>query len=406
MNAMTPRRPTPKTLCFPGEEAHEFWQCEAGGTWKRVEHASGGLMGVEAIAFDSAPFWSLNHEDAPEDAVALRWEGLGLQKERDACLWTHQAVAKKEERTLVATMALTAESGWMEMIRFHAEQFEPSVLMLPLPENGMALWMELGRYVVAFTCGQKMLHAAVLTSRRLDADAAFEARDVFAALCEHGLITELETIKVWASGDTDFVPQLACLFETASVTKEPRPFPRPPELASGLLPAQAGRKRQEKRRRHLQMMMLATAALVYLCFFSAWWLRLQARESNLSRLDREMVLAQPEMDLVRAAQARWLELEDAINPDLYPTEIFHQIVLLLPTEGIRLKEFQIEYGKLIVGGEATSVNDALRFKDRLAACDALRRYAWSFPVPAIREDNRAEFRTEGILTGEVAHEGQ
>ena len=109
---------------------------------------------------------------------------------------------------------------------------------------------------------------------------------------------------------------------------------------------------------------------------------------------------------MRAAQAHWLEMEAAINPDLYPMELFHQIVSLLPDEGIRLKEFQIEDGRLIVSGEATMVNHALGFKDRLAACEPLQRYAWTFPVPTIREDNRAEFRAEGTLNGGTAHEGQ
>lgn len=363
-------------------------------------------MGIEVIAFDSAPFWSLNHEDSPDDAVALRWEGFGLKPDGESCLWTHWPVAKKEKRTLVGTMALTIESGLTVTDDFRAEGFEPSALMLPLPVNGMAVWKELGRYVVSFTHGEKLLHAAVLSSRRLDADAAFETRDLFAALCAHGFIDRLETIRVWASGDTDFVPQLACLFENASVTKEARPEPRPPVNAGGLLPAQVAVARQSTQRRHHQMLMLATAALVYLCFFGAWWLRLQSRESHLGKADLEMNSAQPEIDLVREAQARWLEVENAINPDLYPVELFHQIVLLLPQEGIRLKEFQIEDSRLIVSGEATTVNDALRFKDRLAASEALQRYAWNFPVPVIREDNRADFRAEGTLNGEVPHEGQ
>lgn len=403
---MSFRRSPPQALCFPSEETREFWLCDTNGVWKRTEQVAGGIMGIQVIAFDCAPFWSLNHEDAPDDAVALRWEGFGLQHDGDARLWIHWPVAKKEKRTLVGTMALTVESGIAKTDGFHAEEFEPSALMLPLPVNGMAVWKELGRYVAAFTRGEKLLHATVLTSRRLDADAAFEARDLFAALCAHGFIDTLETIHVWASGDTDFVPQLACLFENASVIKEPRPEPRPPANAGGLLPVQVAAARHSTQQKNHQMLMLATAALVYLCFFGAWWLRLQSRESHLGKSDAEMNLAQPEIDLVREAQTRWLEVENAINPDLYPVELFHQIAQLLPQEGIRLKEFQIEDGRLIVSGEATTVNDALRFKDRLAASEALQRYAWNFPVPAIREDNRADFRAEGTLNEEVTHESQ
>lgn len=400
LNLMRFQRLSQTALFFPGEEAREAWLCGADGIWNRVEHVAGGVMGVEAIAFDSAPFWSLN-ADAQDEAVALRWEGFGLTNEGGARLWTHWPVTRKGKQVLVGTLALTTESALPD-----SSGYEPSARMLPLPDHGIAVWRELGRYVVAFTREAALLHVAVLTSRSLDVDAAFEIRDVCAALQTHGFMDEVAAIHVWARSETDFGPQLACLFDSAEVSKEPRPNPRPPAVASDLLPAQVAVQRQRQMRRHNQMLIIAAAALVYIAFFATWWLRLQWRESKLNHADALMLDAQPVVDRVREAQTRWQEMEAAINPDLYPMELFHQIVSLLPDEGIRLKEFQIDGNRLILSGEATTVNQALGFKDRLAACEPLQRYAWSFPVPAIREDNRAEFRAEGTLTGGSAHESQ
>lgn len=155
------------------------------------------------------------------------------------------------------------------------------------------------------------------------------------------------------------------------------------------------------------MLMLAAAALVYLCFFGAWWGRLQWRESSLNLANAAVTAQQPEIEIIREAQSNWLDMESAIDPNLYPLEVYHQVVSLLPPEGIRLKEFQIDSGKIVIAGEATSVNHALGFKDKLAASQALQRYDWNFPVPSIREDNRADFRTTGTINGEEAtHEGQ
>ena len=154
------------------------------------------------------------------------------------------------------------------------------------------------------------------------------------------------------------------------------------------------------------MLILAAAALVYVSLFGAWWLRLQWIGSDLNRAEAALAAEQPEIDLVREAQSNWLEMEPAINPDIYPVELFHQVVSLLPEEGIRLKEFQIEDGRLIVSGEATTIGHALGFKGRLESCVPLQRYAWHFPVPTIREDNRADFRAEGTLNGGPPHEGQ
>jgi hypothetical protein len=405
MKRRTFRNPSTQSLCFPGEDVRETWTNEK-GVWQRAEPVTGGLMGVETLAFDSAPFWCLSPGDAPDEAVALRWEALGVLN-ANASLCLHWTVLRKNQRALVGTLALTEEAlcsdGWSN----HPEKFEPSVRMLPLPENGIAIWKELGRHVVAFTREGKLLHAAVLASRLLDVDAAFELRDLCAALQAHEFLEEPSPIHIWTACESDFVPQLACLFVEAEVRKEQRPDPRPPVETGGLLPQLVATQRHQQQARQGRLLMLAAAAMMYLSFFGAWWLRLQWREGRLHQAETELALRQPEIDRVTQAQAHWLAMEGAINPDLYPVELFHQIVSLLPEEGIRLKEFQMESGKIIVSGEATTVQHALGFKGRLSECTALQHYAWKLPQPSIREDNRAEFRAEGTLNaGGAVHEGQ
>jgi hypothetical protein len=406
MKRMTLGSPAKPSLCFPGEEERETWVCEEGG-WKRCEPVSGGLMGLEVMIFDSAPFWSLSQDSVTDDAVALRWETLGISSSSEAPQWVHWTVTRQKNRALAGTMALVDELTSTEGWKHHPESFEPSVRLLPLPANGMAVWRELGRCVAAFTRDGSLLHAAVLASRVLDADAACELHDLCAALQAHDFMEEPVGIHIWTACETDFVPQLACMFIEAGVIKEPRPDPRPPKEPGRLLPALVAQQRQLKQQRQQKLMMLAVGAMMYLCFFGAWWLRLQWRDSRLSRAEAALATLQPEMDQVSQAQARWQAMEGAINPDLYPMEIFHQIVSLLPDEGIRLKEFQIDNGRIIVSGEAATVNHALGFKDRLTASAALQHHSWNFPVPTIREDNRADFRAEGTLNaGGEAGEGQ
>lgn len=395
-----------QALSFPGEEGREAWVCEGDGIWKRVEDCPNeGVMGLGALSFDSAPFWSVRHGSI-EDAVALRWESLGLSGVEGAQLWTQWLVRERGEQVLVGTLALTSEPSNDGGDEGGFERFEPSARMLPLPRYGLAVWKELGRYVAAFAVEGNLVHSAVLTSRKLDADAAFEVRDLCAALQAHGFLGAPEEIRVWTLCETDFVPQLACLFEEADIKKEARPAPFVPGAPSGLLPGRVAVMRLRSQQRKHRILILAAAALAYVLFFGAWWLRIEWRKHGLNQAEAEMAVAQPQVDLVREAQQRWMEMEAAINPDLYPMELFHQVASLLPAEGIRLKEFQIEGGTLVISGEATSVNHALGFKDRLAACVPLQRYAWNFPVPSIREDNRAEFRAEGTLVGGLAHESE
>lgn len=404
---MSFRRTSQQMLSFPGEERREFWQCQADGSCQPAEAGPCTVVGVESIAFDSAPFWSLDQEEGPDDAVALRWEGMGLEQEPDACLWTHWVVTRKDKQLLVGTLAFAPDVVATTQGRegLEAERFEVSAQLLPLPIDGIAVWRELGRHVVAFTRGAQLLHLTVLAARTLDADAAFEIRDTHAALLAHEQAGTVAAVRVWAACEPDFAPQLACLFEDASVLKEKRPDPRLPAHGSGLLPAEVAQGRRQQRALRQKMTMVAIAALIYVCFFGAWWMRLQWRESKINTASAQVDAQQPEIETIREAQANWLEMEGAIDPDLYPLEIYHQIVSLLPPEGIRLKEFQIDQGKIVIAGEATSVNHALGFKDKLAACQPLQRYAWNFPVPSIREDNRADFRTTGVIQGQAAEGG-
>lgn len=410
MSVFNWQREATHLLRFPGADAWETWTGKPARPLQRVDAAqqtTGGVTAIEALALDSAPFWSLTQEDADTHAgVALRWESLGITGAGAAVPWSHWTVARTERRALIATMAVAGEAESDRWQRQSPERFEPSARLLPLPANALCVWTELGRHVAAFTHGAELLHVGVLTSRRLDADAAFELRDMHAALQAYGLVETIQAVHVWTDSEGDFVPQLACLCETASVCKEPRPAPTLPARQSGMLPAAMALARLRQQQRRQRMLLAAAAAMTCLCFFGAWWASLSWREAAVNRAEAALAAIQPEVDAVREAQQHWLEMESAIMPDQYPVELFHQLQLLLPDEGIRLTEFQTDAERLVVGGEATSVNHALLFKDKLAASGPLQRYNWNFPVPRIRdEDSRAEFRAEGILNGEgVGHE--
>lgn len=408
MSSAPQRRTAPQLLSFPGEEARELWQCGPDGRWLLLEAGAAPLAGasvthgIESMVFDSAPFWSLGADDGAAEAVALRWEGFGLDAEAGSQVWTHWPVAKRERHLLIATLALSAEAPELGPEVITADRFEPAALLLPLPVDGVALWREQGRFVAAFTRGASLVHLSLLSARTLDVEAAFELRDVYAALQAQDVLQTVAAIRIWTTCGPDFVPQLACLFDEASVTKEARPAPRLPERPAGLLPPEVSRRRLQQQVRRRRLLMIAAGALIYVCFFGAWWARLQWRGYHLASLAEVVAARQPEVDAVRNAQANWLEMEPALDPDQYPLEVYHQIVSLLPPEGIRLKELQIEGGKVAISGEATSPNHALAFGDKLKACQPLARYAWLTPMPPIREDNRADFRFTGTVIGEEA----
>ncbi|MEZ0273449.1 MAG: hypothetical protein ACAH88_00980 [Roseimicrobium sp.] len=401
------------SIRIPGENDRELWLSDSSGVWKRAlmdDGRGGGLWAIECLALDSAPFWSLSSKVAGatlEETTALHWEALGLETNEWGRSWACWRIDEEQGQVLAGTAALTptqgeAETPWKSG---RPEAFDVSARFFEIPSAEMAIWKELGRYVAVFQRGEDVIHFSVLQSRELNADAAWEVRDIALSLEVRGLIHQLHGCRVWTQAGDVFTSTLKEAL-AVRVRMEDKPAPRIPKRHADLLPPEAGRLREERRRRKRMAGWLAMACLAYLVFFGAWTGLLYLRENKLNKDSARQAVLAPQVQAVRDAQMRWYALEAATNPDQYPVEIFHQVVSLLPDDGVRLTDFSLDEEKLVIGGEARTVGHAMKFKSDLEGNQSLRQYAWSFPQPSAGEDNRAKFHAEGILNGGLAHEGQ
>jgi hypothetical protein len=387
---------------FPGEVARELWLREGDGAWRRAaadNGAKGGLYVVDALALDSAPFWALATTDGPTDLeaiAALHWEGLGLEADEDGQSWIHWRVAEEGGRVLIGTMALVQGAALPKATELLPERFEPSARLLPIPSGECALWKELGRHVMAFTRGGELLHVAVLNARALDAEAAHEIRDVVLALELRGLLAPLKGCRVWTEAGEEFTDELGKMLGV-KVRTEARPSLQMPRQESGLLPPEVARSREEKLSRGQNLRLVLTAVLGCFAFLAAWGGWLAYREHRVEKAFAALRSHESEVEAVRQAQMRWDALQAATDPDGYPVEVFHQIVELLPDEGIQLKEFTFDSGKLVLKGLASTWNHALKFKADVENDPELQRFTWNFPQPQILEDNRANFEAFATL---------
>ncbi|RBP43959.1 hypothetical protein DES53_105358 [Roseimicrobium gellanilyticum] len=397
---------SPKSQCIrlPGEENRELWLGDSAGAWKRAETddgRAGGLWAIECIALDSAPFWSLSSKSAGvslEETAALHWEALGLTEEAWGRTWACWQVDDEQHQALAGTAALVPGDDGTPWRACMPEAFDVSARLFELPASEMAVWKELGRYVVAFQRGQGVVHFSVLQSRELNADAAWEIRDLALSLEVRGFIHQLHGCRVWTQAGDAFTSTLKEALGVR-VRTEAKPAPQLPKVHADLLPPEAGRLREERTRRKRMAGWIALACLAYVLFFGGWTGLLFFREHRLQKAGDLQAKLTPEVDAVREAQNRWYALEPATNRDRYPVEIFYQIVSMIPDEGIRLTDFTMDEEKVAMTGQARSVGLAIKFKDDLLANPALKHYAWSFPQPSAGEDGRANFNTQGLLQG-------
>ena len=393
---------SPSLLHLPGEDQRELWRREPNGRWSRVEgHAevASAVQAIEMVAFDSSPFYAMNAGEGPTDwqgAVSLRWESLGVEVEPPGKVWTYWEVAQEGDRMVLGSLALHWQDLPAEMLHRSATGFEPSVSLYPLPPDHLVIYKELGRYVAVFTRGKRLLHAAVLTSRHLNAHAVAEIQQLLEALRSNLLLPGLKGIQVWTEISATFLSSLQQTLGIA-VHAAARPSPELPLESSELLPPVVATARTEHQKSRRQWQLTALALTLVFLAFGAWVGAILLREQKLNQQLAKIAQHQPEVESARQAQLRWSALEEAVSPDHYPIEVFHQVVSLLPPEGIRFKEFSMNRETVVISGEASSLNHASKFQNDVKNSQPLQRYSFNAPQPMVQEDNRATFRIEGTL---------
>lgn len=396
-------------LCLPGESGREFWRHEPGNGWRKVDApdgAQGGIFAIEAMALDSVPFWAVAPQDGKLDVAAvaaLKWETLGANDAGEGKSWTHWEAGRDENRMLVgsAGLAEVPEAPWEGQ---RPEAFELSARLFPLPSGEAVVWKELGRYLIAFTRGDALLHVTPLSARRLDAAAAQEIRSLCLGLEVQGFLTRPSGIRVWTTTEPDFADAMKDALGVR-VRVETKPEPVLPMYPSGIFPPEMARAARDRTQRRRKTRLVLALAGIYVLGFASWAGWLFWRGEKLASQTAELERRRPQVEAVRQMQTRWQVLEPAFNADTFPTEVFHRLVSLLPNEGIQLSEFFMESDKLVIKGKASTTGHAKKFQADLTNDPGLHQYTWIFPEPTILEDNQASFRAEGTLsTGGEVHE--
>ena len=403
------------SMRFPGESTWEIWRCNRAGKWELSMKAElndeASVHAIQTMCLDSSPFWSSTQGDEvpnPDDVSILRWEALGVSDMDGARQSTCWKVLEQPHRELIASMAITPDLANDESLGLSAEQYDISARLLPLPRDGLAIWKELGRIVTAFTRDGKLLHVTLIAAPELNADTALELRDALLALDAHEFLDRLSEVKVWTECEAGFLSALSSTFSSSQVQAEPRPAPMPAADPLKFVPMQVAlvRRSQQERKRLVQ---LATAlAAVFVVVFASWFFLLWQQEQKILTDEKALQNLGPQVFSVQEAKQAWVAMEAAVNPDLYPVELYHQIISLLPPSGVRLNEFQIDNDKITVRGEASDTQKGLDFREQLTNSPALSGFDWNIPVPKSLDGTRVQFDAMGIYNPreEVPREGQ
>jgi len=392
-------------ILVPGAGGWEIWSGPPAGPYERVETAgvpaAGDLKEIpngEVLMFFpvrsviSVPFRSATaDEELFDDLAAMHIERLGLRPGDDGGqLVDSFVVSKGEEETRMLTVVLRPPDEG-ELPPRSPKEFDLSARAMPLPENGVALWRELGRWVFAVGGPGGALCYAQVTSCAEPLPDESVAGDIGLALTQlalQGMPLDLRRVVVWMD---EGVPGRAVALEHAFsglVKIEGRPLFHLPEPRSRLLPEDVRAARRERAGRQRLVALAAVAALAYVALVG--WLAVgliqdRAEAKKLAAAAAEM---QPVADAFTEHSRKWDELAPVVDTSEWPVELLFQCVRQIPANsGLRLQSAELSsaddgrVNQIRLLGEAADPGPIQKFNLALNRSDRLSIFKWEMAPP-------------------------
>ena len=331
------------------------------------------------------------------EMVQMQLEKRGLvQRQSAAASLDVRILEVQEERSLVLAVVLLPDLA-PELAVQNAVRFEPEPFILPLPQDRLIVWRERQRLAVTISRGRDPIHFQVLSAEEVSDESVNEIRCILLQLESQHMINELLGLALWG----DFNDEEVATFQQGLALKtfrESVPPPSLPATPSRLLPPQVSVLHEKAKRRRRVRRLVAAAVGAYLLGILAIVGYIFWQQNRITQLQNQLSADLPTVTAVQGTADQWRKVEWAVDPKLYAVELLHQVADLLPPQGMRLTAFQIEKGKLILHGEASTAAAAFKFNEDIKQNAAMKLFRWDMKSPSLRPDGRAEFIIEGEPT--------
>jgi hypothetical protein len=177
----------------------------------------------------------------------------------------------------------------------------------------------------------------------------------------------------------------------------PAPPPKIPETLVNVSPP-AARRADEK---HAILKRLAVlggiGAAAYCLVLAALAGELALKTIQLRRLKAEAAASAPDTEKARKLVSEWKEFQAAVNPQNFALDQLAAVAAELPGDQVRLTQFTLEKGRLILAGEAADISQAYQFLEHVKKSPVLQNYDWTSRQPQLAGKNKVRFEMEGAL---------
>ena len=390
----------PESVLRPSADGWELWflpgkgasRMEPNPPLKSVASAPRLLLALQTRSLMAIPLW-VAEEGNPRELAELELSGRHLLK-RDSEVRTIP-ISSSDSRSLVLAIAVGDESPaaeYFSKVRF----FDIPARLLDPGSADLVVWREFGELVYAFY--QKARCVYFSASGEVSPGPAFCGLVVRSALrlrseqVIEGLPSLIRLVGDFSEADRQAVGSglRAGVEHVAEV-----PPPCVPVTLAEIVPPAALRA-QEKRQGTKKLALVAFASLaVYLLLAGVLGGDLFLKTLQLHNLRQEADALAPESEQARKLVTEWKEFQQAVDPQSFALDQLAAVASELPGDQVRLTQFTLEKGRLILSGEAADISQAYSFLERVKKSPVLQTYDWTSRQPQLAGKNKVRFEMEG-----------
>lgn len=411
----SPRQPR-RSLFRPAVAGWQKWEQDEAGAWTLAGEAPemsalkpepGALIAVPVRRAFSLAAWVPADDPALfGDLVYTQLELRGLAgRSRETTSFAWREVARDGNEALLHAVVLPANLA-PQYWDGEVTEYAPSPACLPLEPDTVSVWQEEGGWVAAVTRGSHLLHFQPLAERAPSAEMALELWLMLAPLDAGRMLTAGGRVVVYYQHGE--APDLSGWDGAGGFAVRAGKFPAPVRPAAALdclpLPVRELQRAKEAGARRQKIALIAAAVYFVLVLALAantlwlWW----RAESLRAAIEREAA----DVGAVRSAMQRWDAIEPALHPPGYPLEVLYQTARLLPKDGVRLTLFQMNLDRVVLAGEASTLQAAQRFQEDVRKNPELAGYDWTMENPRPLPTGSARFQIDGVRHGAVDTNGE
>jgi hypothetical protein len=131
---------------------------------------------------------------------------------------------------------------------------------------------------------------------------------------------------------------------------------------------------------------------------------LAAKKIELSGLDARIQAISAESGSAEKLVADWKAFRPAVDPGEFAIDQLAAVAGEIPGEQVRLTQYNLDNGRLVIAGEAADVSQAYEFFERVKKNPLLGDFEWTSAQPQLAGRNKVRFEMEGAKPDAQARE--